>query len=229
MVLPLLAALARDADVIDRVVVTHNLPADAMPIPAQPWPFQLAEIFNASPRGFAANHNAALLHCDSEFFCVLNPDIELCDPAIWQRLLQTVRQPGVGCAYPMLMNADGSRQENEREAVSPLALLRRHLLKRPQRTVDWASGAFWLVAAAAWRELGGLDERYYMYCEDTDFCLRLQLAGWRLERADAVALHDANWGSRKDREHLLWHVRSLLRLWCQPVLWRYLHSQMRAP
>lgn len=225
MVVRLLAQLL-GSKAISHVVVTHNLSAEPVPAPVTGWPFQFTELFNVLPAGFSANHNRAFSHCDSEFFCVLNPDVELHDAAIWERLLEQARLPGVGCTYPVLLNADGTRQENEREAASPLALIRRHLLKLPQRRVDWVSGAFWLVCAEAWRDLGGLDEHYYLYCEDTDFCLRLQLAGWRLARADASAIHDAGWGSRSLGEHLVWHVRSLLRLWVQPVLLRYLLSRI---
>ena len=204
---------------IARVVLTHNLPA--APVPPADWPFVLTELFNAEPRGFGSNHNRALAHAASDYFCVLNPDIMLPDPAIWRALLHEARQPGVGCAYPRLIEPDGRPQQNEREAVTPLSLVRRHVLKAPPRRTDWASGAFWVVPALAWRELGGFDERYHMYCEDADFCLRLQLAGWRLARAEATAAHVAAWASRKPGRAMAWHVRSLLRLWSSPVLWRY--------
>jgi N-acetylglucosaminyl-diphospho-decaprenol L-rhamnosyltransferase len=211
---------ATGAAEIEQVIVTHNLPA--APIPRSDWPFALAETFNPQPLGFGANHNRAFAQCATEFFCVLNPDITLPEPAIWQSLLRQVRQPGVGCAYPRLQEPDGRPQQNEREAVTPMSLLRRHLFKAAPRRTDWASGAFWVVPTAAWRQLGGFDERYFMYCEDTDFCLRLQLAGWRLARADAFASHGAAWASRRPGRAMGWHVRSLLRLWTSPVLWRYL-------
>jgi N-acetylglucosaminyl-diphospho-decaprenol L-rhamnosyltransferase len=222
---PLLAGLLREVAAtggndVAQVVLTHNLPAP--PTPPADWPFALTELFNEEPLGFGANHNRALAHAASDFFCVLNPDITLPDPAIWRALLQAARQSGVGCAYPRLVGPDGRAQQNERDAVTPFALVRRHLLKVPPRRTDWASGAFWVVPAAAWREVGGFDERYYMYCEDTDFCLRLQLAGWRLAAAEATAGHAAAWASRKPGRAMAWHIRSLLRLWTSPVLWRYL-------
>jgi N-acetylglucosaminyl-diphospho-decaprenol L-rhamnosyltransferase len=207
---------------IAHVVLTHNLRAEPLPTPANGWPFKLTQVFNEAPAGFGTNHNRAFALCRTKFFCVLNPDIELCDASIWPRLLQCMADPQVGCAFPSLLNADGTRQENEREVVTPFALLRRHLLKSPQRRADWASGAFWLVSARAWRSLGGFDEGYYMYCEDVDFCLRLQLAGWKLVRADATAVHDAGWGSRKFGSDLARHMSSLIRLWLQPTLRRYL-------
>jgi GT2 family glycosyltransferase len=210
------------AGLIAHVVLTHNLAGPAVEPPAGGWPFRLTELFNPLPQGFGANHNGAFAHCATEFFCILNPDIELPDPAVWPRLLESVRQPGVACAYPMLLNGDGSRQENERELVTPAALLRRHVLRRPQRAVDWVSAAFWLVRSEVWRDLGGFDERYFMYCEDADFCVRMQLAGWRLARATTSAVHDASWASRRIGRHLAWHLRSMLRLWLQPHFAAYL-------
>lgn len=207
---------------IAHVVLTHNLRAEPVPTPAAGWPFKLTQVFNEEPAGFGTNHNRAFELCRSNFFCVLNPDIELCDSSVWPRLLQSLADPQVGCAYPSLLNADGTRQENEREVVTPMALVRRHLLKHPQRRADWASAAFWLVPARAWRSIGGFDESYYMYCEDVDFCLRLQMAGWKLARADTTAVHDAGWSSRRLGAYLVWHLSSLVRLWLQPTLRRYL-------
>lgn len=207
---------------IAHVVLTHNLRAGPVPTPAEGWPFKLTQVFNETPAGFGTNHNRAFELSRTQFFCVLNPDIELCDPSVWPRLLQCMSDPDVGCAYPSLLNADGTQQENEREVVTPFALVRRHVLKSPQRRADWASAAFWLVSARAWRSLGGFDEGYYMYCEDVDFCLRLQMAGWKLARADATAIHYAGWSSRQIGTYLAWHLSSLVRLWMQPTLRRYL-------
>ena len=221
-VLPgLLAQLARNgAGVVGHVIVTHNLPA--VPVRPDPaWPFELSEVFNAAPLGFGANHNRAFGQCSTGQFAILNPDIEAMDAGLWSALAGAAQQPGVGCAYPRLLNPDGSVQ-NEREAVTPVALLRRHVLKAPQRRTDWVSGALWVVPAAVWRALGGFDERYFMYCEDTDFCLRLQLAGWQLARVEPTARHAAAWASRTPGRAMVWHLRSLLRLWTRPVLWRYL-------
>ncbi len=207
---------------IAHVVLTHNLRAEAVPTPPNGWPFKLTQVFNESPAGFGTNHNRAFELCRTNYFCVLNPDIELCDPSVWPRLVHCMSDPEVGCAYPSLLNTDGTQQENEREVVTPFSLLRRHVLKSPQRRADWASAAFWLVSARAWRSIGGFDEKYYMYCEDVDFCLRLQMGGWKLARADAQAVHDGGWSSRQIGTYLAWHLSSLLRLWLQPTLRRYL-------
>ena len=229
MVSALAAQLAAQRDpLVAHLVVTHNLPAPPLLAPAGGWPFRLSEIFNTQPAGFAANHNRAFERCNTDCFCVLNPDIELTDPAVWSRLVDAAMQPGTGCAYPVLRDLDGGEQDNEREAVTPLALVRRHVLRRPQARTDWVSGAFWLVPSHAWRAIGGLDEGYFLYCEDTDFCLRLQLAGFRLQRVRAEARHAAARASRTPGLRMAWHVRSLLRLWLRPPLWRFLGSSSKA-
>ncbi len=225
MVGRLLAQLAQSHDGwIAHCIVTHNIAEPALPAPAQGWPFRFTERFNPTPAGFGANHNRAFALCTSEYFCVLNPDIELDGPAPWPALAAQAGAPGAGLAYPALLNPDGSRQDNEREAVTPAALLRRHLLGQPQRRVDWVSAAFWLVPAPVYRRLGGFDEGFFMYCEDTDFCLRLQLAGLALRRADVAVRHEARRGSRAPGRQLAWHLYSLARLWWGPVLWRYMDS-----
>lgn len=210
--------------VIEHVIVTHNIAAPPLQAPKDGWPFRFTELFNVRPAGFGANHNGAFRHCDSGFFCVLNPDVELAGPELWPALLARAQAPGVGLAYPVLLNLDGTRQDNEREAVTPAALIRRHMLKQPQRDVDWVSAAFWLVSAQVYRRLGGFDERFFMYCEDTDFCLRLRLTGLALRRVDVAVVHRARRGSGREVRHLAWHLRSLWRLWTGPVLRRYLEG-----
>jgi len=61
-----------------------------------------------------------------------------------------------------------------------------------------------------------------MYCEDTDFCLRLRLAGWDMARADgAVVTHAAQRATFRSAWHLRQHLISLARLWSGPVLRDY--------
>jgi N-acetylglucosaminyl-diphospho-decaprenol L-rhamnosyltransferase len=207
---------------IGHLILTHNVPAAATPTPDGGWPFRFTELNNLRPAGFGANHNQAFASCSTDFFCVMNPDVELGKAGPWDELLRQVQRPGTGLAYPVLLNPDGSRQDSERESVTPTALLARHLLKRRARRIDWISAAFWLVPAAVYRRLGGFDEGFFMYCEDTDFCLRLRLKGWTLRRADVTVVHRAVRSSRKPGRHLAWHLRSLVRLWSGPVLRQYM-------
>jgi N-acetylglucosaminyl-diphospho-decaprenol L-rhamnosyltransferase len=222
---PLLDDLARaPAGLLHRVVVTHNLPA--APLHVEGLPFELLQIHNPSPLGFGANHNQAFAHADTPFFAVLNPDMRLRDPALWPQMLSAARQPGIGAVTATLLNPDGSVQDNQRALVTPWSLFRRRVLRQPEQRVDWFSASFLLMPAAVYRAVAGFDERYHMYCEDVDLCLRLQLAGLRLERSAATAEHHAQRDSLRRWRPLWWHVHSLLRLWCSVAFWRYQMQQL---
>jgi len=73
---------------------------------------------------------------------------------------------------------------------------------------------FMLVRQQAYAELGGFDERFFMYCEDHDFCLRLQLADWKMQAEDdVVVLHEAQRLSHSSLRALRWHLASLAKTW----------------
>jgi hypothetical protein len=63
--------------------------------------------------------------------------------------------------------------------------------------VDWVSGCAWLLRAEAVREVGPLDEEFFMYFEDVDYCRRMWAGGWQvLATADAELTHATGRGSR---------------------------------
>lgn len=221
MVQDLLLQLARwSAASVGRVVLTLNLPEPPPQSPPDGWPFDLTVVVNHSPRGFGANHNAALCDALDGFVCVLNPDVALVAQDPFAELLAVCSARGVGCAYPIQIDARGHLQDSERQLPSPVSLVRRRLLGRPQTRVDWVNAACMVVPTPVWRELGGFDERYFMYCEDVDFCLRLRLRGLHLVKAPVRIVHAGQRASSRSLKHLFWHVRSLLRLWGSPVYGR---------
>jgi N-acetylglucosaminyl-diphospho-decaprenol L-rhamnosyltransferase len=180
------------------------------------FPFTVLCINNEQPLGFGENHNQAFKYCESDFFCVINPDIELkSDP--FENLLRTSSLFNVGLTYPSQVNGQNVLLDFERDLVSPASVAQRHLLRQKhqsaKRPVHWINGAFMMFKSSAFRELGGFDKRYFMYCEDVDICLRMQLAGYSLARADATVIHHTQRNTLKDPKHLAWHIRSLFRLW----------------
>lgn len=215
------------AGCIAELRITHNL-APNSPLPSGPWPFRLVESCNPHPLGFGANHNQALHGVATPLLAVLNPDISAMEPGFWPLLAQAVQRDGAGCAFPRLLNLDGSVQDNARAVPTPLALARRRLLRLPDQRVDWASAACWVMPTAIFRQLGGFDTRYFMYCEDVDFCLRLQLCGQRLLQVpQARAVHAAQRSSLAGGQHLRWHLQSLWRLWTSSTLMKYLWHRSR--
>ena len=92
----------------------------------------------------------------------------------------------------------------------------------------WIAGAFMAWRADAFRALDGFDERYFLYCEDVDICLRLQLRGLRFEVVEsACVVHDAQRASRGSPHHLVLHLKSLCALWASPTFWRFITSRPR--
>lgn len=218
LVQDLLLQLARwSASSIARVVLVQNLPEPAPAAPSEGWPFDLKVIANETPHGFGANHNRALSDATEEFVCVLNPDVALVGSDPFVELLAACSMRGVGCSYPVQLDECGRVQDSEREIPSPLSLVRRRLLGRREKRVDWVNAACLVVPTDVWRDLGGFDERYFMYCEDVDFCLRLRLRGLNLAKAPVQVIHAGQRASGRSLRHLVWHVRSLVRLWLSPV------------
>ena len=227
---------------VGQVVLTVNVPEPALiaQVQARPWAFELTLLQNPQPKGFGPNHNAAFAHHKLDYFCVLNPDIDFeADP--FGDLIRALTEPpdklGIdlqnnplaGCSFPVQVDKAGRVQDHARQLPSPSALLARYspfghspflqsLLgaqppAQPLHQPDWVNGAFMLFRTAVFKQLGGFDERYFMYCEDVDICLRLQLAGFGLVRCDARVTHAAQRNTRVNLKHLVWHIASLLRLW----------------
>lgn len=217
-VVHLLHALARlRSAVLVRVVLTQNCPEPAPAAPSGGWPFAFELRSNREPLGFGANHNRALAGALEAWLGVLNPDVqwEAGDP--FAALVAAAAVPGVGCVYPAQIDRLGRLQDSERELPSPCNLWLRHTGRRAETRVDWVNAACCVFPRAAWESVGGFDERYFMYCEDVDLCLRLRLRGWSLARAAATVIHAGQRASRRDWRHLRWHVLSLLRLWRSPA------------
>ena len=205
---------------VGHVVLTLNVPEPTLlaQLDARQWAFELTLLKNLQPKGFGANHNAAFAHHRLRFFCVVNPDIDF-DRNPFGELIRPLADPLAGCSFPVQVDEAGHLQDYARSVPSLAVLLRRYSplgVQRQAQTLpnpDWVNGAFMLFRTDVFRQLDGFDERYFMYCEDVDICLRLQLAGYHLSCSEARITHAAHRNSRVNPRHLMWHVASLLRLW----------------
>ncbi len=232
-VLALLRDLARHARLsVARVVLTLNVAEPGLEIAAQSAcaGLPLSMLRNERPLGFGANHNAAFAHAfahacahgAAEHFAVLNPDVRLRIDPFPALCAALARDAHAGCAFPEQIDANGRPCNPPRPVPSPANLLRRYVGggELGQRA-DWVNAAFALFRASAYQALGGFDPGYRLYCEDVDLCLRLQLGGWRLARAECAVQHAGSRASRASALHLYWHVRSLVRLWGSDALKRW--------
>lgn len=211
---------SHDCGYILQVIVTLNISSvceiDKW-IKTADWPFHVDVLMNSVPQGFSRNHNQAFNLSRGLYFCVVNPDVELDFDPFPQMLLKFL-DAAVGCVYPFQITSSSEPQDYKRPVPSPQALLARHCkyLKRWEIGLPklWVNASFLLFSNTAYANLGGFDERYFMYCEDVDICLRMKLSGYRLVAAEgAVVRHTASFASRGNIKHLFWHLISLFRLW----------------
>ena len=211
---------ALSSAVIAKVVLTLNLP-EPLDVDSLGLRFPLEVLVNAVPQGFGANHNHAFSHCKSAWFLVLNPDIELRDDALARLLTHALSTSGV--LAPLVQEPHTLLPTPERNALTPWELLvGKRLLRSAPAAPVWFPGMFMLFRARAYRQVGGFDERFHLYCEDFEVCARLRLRGWALQRDWQVTVcHDARRDSHVRPTYLLWHVQSLLRLWATASFWRY--------
>lgn len=155
---------------------------------------------NTTNRGFGAGHNMILERLRSQFHVIFNPDI-LIDGDVFSPLAaHLATQSDVGMLCPRFLNQDGSLQPlNHRHptlldlmlrrfAIAPLRYLFRERMARYEMRdlgydrsydVPFVSGAFMFCRTQVLRNLGGFDERFFLYFEDADLSRRFQQAGWR--------------------------------------------------
>ena len=221
LIRPLLEQLDRfSATSIAKVVLTLNIPEPDV-LAGLALCFPIERISNPAPMGFGANHNQAFRRCETGWFLVLNPDMRFDDDVLAPLIAQAAADAGL--LTPRILEPGKAAPEQHRAIITPLEILTR---KRPGYPVpaapEWIPGLFMLFRARAYREVGGFDERFFMYGEDFDICARTQLAGWRLQVGEnLLARHDAQRASHGDRRHLYWHVTSLLKVWASRAFWRF--------
>lgn len=215
----LLQDLAQHCGERIHVVLTLNIP-EPLDLRPEDFAFRLTVLHNAEARGFGANHNAAFRHCQSAYFCVLNPDIHLAaDP--FPGLIRELQAPQVGVVAPRIVNPAGATEDSARRFPSALFLLRKALGQAPRldyeistapMSPDWVAGMFMLFRSEIFGAVNGFDERYFLYYEDVDLCRRLRRQGYDVRLVPAVtAVHDARRESRRSLRHMRWHLASILR------------------
>lgn len=177
-------------------------------------------IDNARPKGFGANHNAAFQHCEGSFYCVANPDVRLMnDP--FPDLMACMNDPAVGLVAPRVVDPAGNCEDNARYFPTPVSLAAKMLGLNEGRypvagatpvAVDWVAGMFLFFRAQAFREIGGFDEKFFLYYEDVDICARLWKAGWKVMLHPGVSvIHAAQRASRRNPRYMAWHLSSMAR------------------
>lgn len=139
--------------------------------------------------GFASANNEGMRRTESELVLLLNSDTIVPEGTV-DRLIAALRElPGASVVGPKIVDAGGHAELSYGRMMTPLSELRQKRLVRHAspmrlarltsrtRRVDWVSGACLLVRRRDAEAAGLLDERYFLYCEDVDFCATVRANG----------------------------------------------------
>jgi GT2 family glycosyltransferase len=194
---------------LDLVVVDNGATGAARELVERDFP--QARAIASENRGFAHACNLAASTCDAAWLLFLNPDTEVLEGSLAElvagltgtvgiagvrqvdergSLIPTMRQ------FPSASRAVGDSLGLERLPRRPDWLGERDLrVERYDREFegDWTIGSFMLVRREAFDAVGGFDERFFLYSEEVDLCLRVRRAGWKVVHNPAVTiLHHGN-------------------------------------
>ncbi len=152
-------------------------------------------IANRRNAGFARANNQAFPHCRGRYILLLNPDTEVEAEPLRGLVEFMGRTPDAGAAGLQLLHPDGRRQNSYDNFHSlTTELLSKHLLRLilPRRypskrhvppgpiEVDIVIGACLILRPSLLRQLGGFDDRFFLFVEESDLCYRIRQSGWKV-------------------------------------------------
>jgi hypothetical protein len=197
-------------------------------------------------RGFAGGNNLGLSTLldrpDDKYVLLLNSDTVV-KPGVLRHCVAVMDAvPSIGVMSCLLLNPDGTAQNNARRFPNPLRLAAASFglpwlmpplfawadlddpgwdRRTTVRDVEWVGGAFMFIRRKVIDIIGGLDERFFFYGEDTEFCHRVQRRGWNIRYDPRVtvvhlggASSDPSRVCARQRDALQWEARYLLQRRC---------------
>ena len=195
--------------------------------------------------GFGAAINQALKFCHAPYIILLNPDSMACNEFLLTSIDYMEMHPTAGIVGPLIKDHGGGVQGSARAFPTPLTSLfgrnspiaklfpNNSITKANILTigsdgitplhVDWVSGACMVIRRRAIESVGGFDERFFLYWEDTDLCRRIKDAGWEiiyLPAAKVVHIGGKSSNTRPVFSNFHFH-KSCYRLYDKYASWPY--------
>ncbi|HVP81217.1 MAG TPA: glycosyltransferase family 2 protein [Thermodesulfobacteriota bacterium] len=203
-----------------KVIVVDNGSKDGSGIEVKKTFPYVHLIENEENLGFAKATNQGLKKAAGKYVLLLNPDTRVKSEAIERLILFMNASPKVGIAGVQLLNSDGSKQNSIANFPSlATELLNKSLLRWlfpkafPGKERDWPEpievdsviGACMMVRRKAIEQVGLLDEDYFLFLEETDWCYRMKQAGWKVVHVPEVRIdhfQGKSAGSEKKRARI---------------------------
>ena len=189
---------------------------------------QIKILQNPKNYGYARAMNVGLRHAAGDFVLALNPDVLLFENTIDEMVGCMEKHNDTVVLGPKLLNADGSLQYSCRRFPKfSILLLRRGLAKgkvtkqmksyemrdwdhESVKEVDWLCGGFLLVRRELFAKIGYMDEFYFLYFDDVDFCRRAHKEGKVVYFPTVHAIHSASYESKTKLVPFMIHIQSML-------------------
>ena len=183
-------------------------------------------------RGFAKGVNEGLKRTTGQYRLILNPDTLITEGSVQKMLAYMGAHEDIGILGPQLLYFNGEHQRSYHRFYEPLTILARRTFLRhlsyfkklnsefmmsdtdPTKiqAPDWILGAAMLVRASAIEKVGMMDERFFLYFEDVDWCRRFWHNGYKVVYfPDAVFYHYYPRLSSNLNRTVLWHIASAVR------------------
>ena len=189
---------------------------------------QVRVIQNPTNYGYARGINVGLREAKGDFVLALNPDILVFEGTIDKMVGYMEKNKDVAVLGPKLLNADNSLQYSCRRYPKARTLFwRRGPFKRKNNAaiqnyemhdfdhneickVDWLCGGFLLIRKDIFQKIGYMDEFYFLYFDDVDFCRRAHTVGKVLYFPEVKATHSASYESKRKLVPFMIHARSMV-------------------
>ena len=206
-----IASILKDKSKLSsEIIVIDNCSTDgSADFVAQNFP-QVNLLLSEQNRGYSYACNLGLRQSKGDFICLLNADTEVETGALEKMMGFFQSHPGAGAVGPKVLNEDGTLQSSCRnfpslfrtfceniflwESIRPNRILGTFLLRYwmhdKVREVDYVVGCCIMVKREVLDDTGFLDETFFMYSEEVDWCFRIRKAGWKIYfLPDAKIIH----------------------------------------
>lgn len=158
-------------------------------------------IRNQANLGFTRGNNQAMALAKGDFLLLLNPDTLLAEDCFGPQITYLRDNPEVAITIPKVLNSDGSfQQQSRRGDARPVEVfgyflklgklfpknsalngyLQSWLPEDEVAEVKAVSGSCMFIRRQVYEQIGGLDEQFFAYQEDSDYCMRARQAGWKV-------------------------------------------------
>ena len=201
---------------VTRIIITLNIVENII----LPKCSRVYIVRNKHAKGFGENHNSAFALSNEQFFCVLNPDVELpVNP--FSCLLTYMSNEQIGLVAPFVKSSAGLQEDSWRRFPTVFSLIKKIFTNDygmyfipadgSAFSPDWCAGMFMLFRGKSFEQVGGFDEKFFLYYEDVDICLRLWKHNINILACPTVSIvHDSQRDSHRKILYFYYHLRSFV-------------------